>query len=134
MTTVLHLSDPHFGTELAPVCDALVALCQAQQPSLIVLSGDITQRARSAQFQAARAFMARLGAPWLALPGNHDIPLLNLWARLRHPYAGYQRAFGDTLEPVHHDGNVLAIGVNTTRARRHKHGEVSREQIGRAHV
>lgn len=131
MTTVLHLSDPHFGTELPPVCEALHALCKAQRPDLIVLSGDITQRARPGQFQAARAFMDRLGAPLLALPGNHDIPLWDLWSRLHHPYARYQRAFGDTLEPVHQGRDVLAIGVNTTRAWRHKHGEVSGDQVER---
>ena len=85
MSVLLQISDPHFGTEQAPVVAALEALAAQQQPDLLVLSGDITQRARPAQFRAARALMERLGAPLLAIPGNHDIHLFNLWARLRHP-------------------------------------------------
>lgn len=131
MTVLLQVSDTHFGTEQAPVVEALVALAREQQPSLVVLSGDITQRARPAQFQAARAFVDRLGVPVMAIPGNHDIPLLNLWARLRQPYGHYSDAFGQVLEPVHRSPDLLVLCVNTTRAWRHKHGEVSQPQIDR---
>lgn len=131
MSVLLQISDLHFGTEQPPVIEALVALARQQRPDLIVLSGDITQRARTAQFQAARAFVDRLGAPVLAIPGNHDIPLFNLWARLHHPYAQHVAAFGADLEPVHATPDLLVVCVNTTRAWRHKHGEVSRQQIER---
>ena len=97
----MQLSDMHFGTEQPAVVEALVALALQQRPDLLVLSGDITQRARPAEFQAARAFMNRLGAPMLAIPGNHDIPLFNVWARLQRPYAGHMAAFGSELEPVY---------------------------------
>lgn len=131
MSVLLQISDLHFGTEQPPVMEALVALARQQRPELVVLSGDITQRARTAQFQAARAFVDRLGAPVLAIPGNHDIPLFNLWARLHHPYAQHAAAFGAELEPVHATPDLLVVGLNTTRAWRHKHGEVSRQQIDR---
>ena len=101
MSVVLQISDPHFGTEQPPVVEALVALARQQRPDLLVLTGDITQRARPAQFQAARAFMDRLGAPVLAVPGNHDIPLFDLWTRLCRPYGRHIAVFGDNLEPVH---------------------------------
>lgn len=129
MSVLLQISDLHFGTEQAPVVEALVALARQQRPDLVVLSGDITQRARTAQFQAARAFVDRLDAPVLAIPGNHDIPLFNLWTRLHHPYAQHAAAFGADLEPVHDAPNLLVVCVNTTRAWRHKHGEVSGRQI-----
>lgn len=131
MSVLLQVSDTHFGTEQAPVVEALAALAHAQRPGLIVLSGDITQRARPAQFQAARAFVDRLGAPVLAIPGNHDIPLFDLWARWRRPYARHAAAFGAELEPVHRSAELLVAGINTTRPRRHKHGEVSAQQIER---
>ncbi|WP_295955661.1 metallophosphoesterase family protein [Rhodoferax sp.] len=131
MTVLLQISDPHFGTEQAPVVEALAALARQQQPDLLVLSGDITQRARPAQFRAARAFMDRLGGPLLAIPGNHDIPLLNLWARWQHPYARHCAAFGADLEPVFRSADLLAIGVKTTRAYRHENGELSPAQIDR---
>ena len=131
MSVVLHISDTHFGTEQPQVVKALVALAAQQRLDLVVLSGDITQRARPDQFHAAKAFVSRLGAPVLAIPGNHDIALFDLWARLMSPYAHYAAAFGVDLEPVHSSLDLLVIGVNTTRAWRHKHGEVSTSQIDR---
>lgn len=131
VSRVLHLSDTHFGTEVAPVVDAVLELARSLVPDVVVLSGDITQRARRGQFAAARAFLSRLGLPTLAIPGNHDIPLFNVAARILNPYGGYRRAIGMALEPVFSNDRVLAIGVNTTRPSRHKNGEVSREQIDR---
>jgi 3',5'-cyclic AMP phosphodiesterase CpdA len=131
MSTLLQVSDPHFGTEQPPVVEALVAFALQQRPDVVVLSGDITQRARPAQFRAASAFMKRLAAPMLAIPGNHDIPLFNVWARWRHPYAAHTAVFGPTLEPVHSSPDMLVVCVNTTRAWRHKDGEVSAQQIER---
>jgi 3',5'-cyclic AMP phosphodiesterase CpdA len=131
MSVLLHISDTHFGTEQPPVVEALVALAAQQRPDLVVLSGDITQRARRRQFRAAKAFADRLGAPVLAVPGNHDIALFDLWSRLARPYARYAKAFGANLEPVHASPDLLVIGVNTTRTWRHKNGEVSTVQINR---
>jgi len=135
MSVLLQISDPHFGTEQPQVVEALVALVRLQKPALVVLSGDITQRARPAQFQAARAFMDRLGAPFLAIPGNHDLPLFDLWTRLRSPYAHHIAAFGSALEPFYSSADLVVIGVNTTRAWRHTHGAVSAQQVDRvAHL
>ncbi|MDB5750714.1 MAG: repair exonuclease [Ramlibacter sp.] len=132
MTVLLHISDTHFGTEQAPVVAALQALVRDQKPDGLILSGDITQRARSAQFAAARAFVDSLGiAQVLTLPGNHDIPLYNIAARLFQPYAGYTAAFGPDLEPELDFGDVLVLGVNTTRPHRHKDGAVSARQVNR---
>jgi 3',5'-cyclic AMP phosphodiesterase CpdA len=131
MSVLLQISDPHFGTEQAPVVEALATLARQQRPDVLVLSGDITQRARPAQFRAARAFADRLGAPVLAVPGNHDIPLLDWWARLRHPYARYIAAFGTDLEPVHRSPELMVVCVNTTRAWRHQNGEISGRQVDR---
>jgi 3',5'-cyclic AMP phosphodiesterase CpdA len=130
MSVVLQVSDTHFGTERAEVVEALVAFAAELRPDLVVLSGDITQRARRAQFDAARRLVERLAAPALvAIPGNHDIPLFNLAARALSPYGGYARAFGTDLEPSYEADDLLVLGVNTTRAWRHKHGEVSAAQI-----
>jgi len=132
MTLLLQISDPHFGTEQPPVVAALLRLANTLQPDLVVMSGDITQRARRAQFSAARAFIEPFGAtPFVVVPGNHDIPLYNLFARVAHPYANYRRVFGDDLEPVFESADLLVIGVNTTRAYRHKDGEVSAQQVER---
>lgn len=132
MTLLLQISDPHFGTERPPVVDALVRLVHEQAPNLVVLSGDITQRARRRQFHAARVFMDRLGVTaTLVIPGNHDIPLFDLATRLLNPYANHSRAFGADLEPMFESDLLLVITVNTTRYYRHTDGEVSAEQIER---
>lgn len=132
MSLLLHISDTHFGTEQPAVVDALRRMAHELRPDVVVLSGDITQRARSAQFAAARAFCDSLDVPQLlALPGNHDIPLYNLFARMFNPYGRYRAAFGNELEPEIERNDLLLIGVNTTRADRHKDGEVSRRQIKR---
>ncbi len=131
---VLQISDPHFGTEVAPVVAALTELVRHHAPSLVVISGDITQRARASQFEAARQFVSQLVAERarvVAIPGNHDIPLFNLFARLFSPYANYTRAFGEQLEPEFESERLLVLCVKTTRRLRHKDGEVSQEQIER---
>ncbi len=132
MSVVLHISDPHFGTERPPVVKALECLAHAQAPDLVILSGDITQRARRAQFRAAVAFMDRLAIhARLVIPGNHDIPLFDLVTRLFRPYSRYTEAFSADLEPVQESPALLAIGVRTTRRYRHIEGEVSDAQIER---
>ena len=132
MTVLLQISDPHFGTERPQVVAALERFVHALQPAVLLLSGDITQRATAAQFAAARAFVDRLAVPAvLAIPGNHDIPLFNVPARLFSPYAHYARAFGAALEPQHENDEVLVLTVNTTRWYRHADGAVSAAQIER---
>jgi predicted MPP superfamily phosphohydrolase len=134
MSVLLQISDTHFGTEQPQVVEALVTLARLQKPDLVVLSGDITQRAKPAQFQAAQAFMHRLDAPFVAIPGNHDLPLFDVWTRLRRPYTRHIAAFGRELEPVFSSADLMVICVNTTRPWRHKHGEVSTQQIDRVEL
>lgn len=131
MSVLLHISDPHFGTERPAVLAALLRLAEHCAPRLIVLSGDITQRARRSQFAAAHRFVEQLPAPVLAIPGNHDIPLFDLWHRWRAPYAHYCEAFGPGLEPEWESAEWLVLGLNTTRWWRHKNGEVSTSQMTR---
>ncbi len=131
VSVLLQISDTHFGTERPAVADALVRFTAQLAPALVVLSGDITQRATVAQFAAARAFCDRLSAPVLAIPGNHDIPLFNPFARFLWPYARHLKAFGPELEPAHATPDWLVLCVKTTRRRRHQDGQVSRQQIER---
>ena len=132
MTIILQISDPHFGTEQPPVVEALSALARELEPDLLIVSGDVTQRARAAQFAAAAAFVRRLAAPHtLAIPGNHDIPLYDLIARFADPYGGYRRAFGENLEPTYTAPDCLVLAVKTTRRYRHVDGEISAAQRAR---
>ena len=132
MTKLLHISDTHFGTEQPNVMAALLALSRQEKPDVLVVSGDITQRATHDQFSRAKAFCDSLGiAQTVSLPGNHDIPLFKLFARVLQPYAAYQRAFGQALEREFVTPWLCLATVNTTRWWRHKNGEVSKAQIER---
>lgn len=131
MSVLLQISDAHFGTEVPEVVDGLRRLTDAQRPDVVVWTGDLTQRARREQFEAARRFADSLPARSVAMPGNHDIPLFNLPRRLLDPYDGYRDAFGDDLEPVVETPDLLLLMVKTTRRWRHKQGELSREQVER---
>lgn len=133
MTHILHISDTHFGTEQNAVVEALLRHVREQPADLLVLSGDITQRAKPSQFGAAKRFVESvqaLGIPGrLVIPGNHDLPLYNLATRFLCPYRNYSRAFGQELEPVFENDEVLMIGLNTTHPRRRKDGEVTPAQV-----
>lgn len=132
MKRLLQISDLHFGTEKPEVMAALTALAHAKKPDVLVVSGDITQRATVAQFSRAKAFCDQLNIPaMVSLPGNHDLPLFNLFVRLARPYARYQQAFGQHLEPAVTTPELCLVTVNTTRWWRHKNGEVSKAQIQR---
>lgn len=130
MSLLLQLSDPHFGTERPRVAEALRAFAEAVAPDLIVVSGDVTQRARPAEFAAAADFLARLPAcPRLVVPGNHDLPLFDLWSRLWAPHGGFRRCFGHERMPVLALPGLLAVGVDSTRRWRHKQGALASVQI-----
>lgn len=126
---IAHISDTHFGTELPDVGQALVEALRALAPDCIAVSGDITQRARQKQFDAARAFFDRLPAvPKLLVPGNHDLPLFNPVLRLFAPYRGYRRAFGPT-EQHSLVGGLALIGLDTTRRLRHTRGALGESRL-----
>lgn len=130
MRTIAHLSDPHFGTVDETVREALLRDLHTRPVDLVVLTGDITQRARSWQFRAARAFLDALPqVPKLAIPGNHDIPLFDLLTRFTRPYRLHQRYIADNLEPAYQDAEIAVLCVNATRATRHKNGVLSSTQI-----
>lgn len=130
MSVILQISDLHFGTERPPVVEALLALAEALGPDLVVVSGDVTQRARPAEFAAAAAFVARLpDCPRLLVPGNHDLPLFDPLSRLLCPYRGFRRCFGDGAVAAGRLPDLLVVGVDSTRRWRHRHGEISPAQV-----
>lgn len=125
MTIIVHISDTHFGTEVLPVLDALKQSMEALQPDIVILSGDITQRARTLQFKAAADFMASLPAKTkLVVPGNHDIPLFNIFARFLTPYGHYQKAFG-AREYSWHGEDIGIVCYDATSRFRHTRGQLT---------
>jgi 3',5'-cyclic AMP phosphodiesterase CpdA len=137
MRTIAHISDLHFGRVDPPVAEGLVVDLQRDKPSLVIASGDFTQRARRGQYQDAAAFMRRLPSPQLVVPGNHDIPLWDLLflRRIFSPLGRYRQFISTDLRPVYRDDELLVIGVNTARRISMtvdgfwKDGRISEEQL-----
>ncbi len=115
MTKIAHLTDLHFGSEDPVIVNALIAELNAEPPDLVAISGDLTLGARRSEFRAARAFMDRLTAPTLAVPGNHDITPYNLPERFINPYIRWRAEIDREMEPFWSDGTVAVIGLNTAR-------------------
>lgn len=125
---LLHLSDLHFGTERQDCIQAIHAFCKLHRPEAIIVSGDLTQRARFMQFYACRQFLDSLSLPYLVVPGNHDIPLYHVWNRFFSPFVRYQAFFG-RLETTLETENFYVVGMNSIRRRYHTRGHISLEQI-----
>jgi 3',5'-cyclic AMP phosphodiesterase CpdA len=132
MRTLVHLSDLHFGQTDSTLLDPLVDLVKDLAPDLIAVSGDLTQRARTWQFKAARAFLDRLPMPQIIVPGNHDVPLYDVLTRFTRPLARYRRYITDDLEPWFSDQEIAVLGINTARSLTFKHGRINAAQIDRA--
>src|SRR5688572_15944519 len=131
MPTIAHISDLHFGRDQPDVTKGLLEDLHALQPNLVVASGDFTQRARRAQFAAARDFMAKLPFPQLSVPGNHDIPLYDVIRRIFWPLHRYKKYICKDLAPVYQDESFVVMGVNTTRPSKWKDGRISLEEMNR---
>jgi 3',5'-cyclic AMP phosphodiesterase CpdA len=127
--TIVHLSDLHTG-RLDPAVEApLVSAINTVRADLIVLSGDLTQRATAAQFREARAIIDALTAPTLIIPGNHDVPLWNVAARFLTPLARYRRYITEDLSPVFADEEIVVVGVNTARSLTWGEGRINESQV-----
>jgi len=129
MRTLVHLSDIHFGSVDWAIIEPLVALVAELKPDVVTVSGDLTQRARSHQFQEARAFLDRLPKPQIVVPGNHDIPLHNVFTRFFQPLDKYRRFITNDLQPFYADEEIAVLGVNTARSLTFKGGRVNEEQV-----
>ncbi len=129
MRTIVHISDIHFGKVDYAVVGRLKEKIGEISPHLLVVSGDLTQRARSEQFIEARAFLDALPKPQIVVPGNHDIPLHNVFARFAAPLDKYKRYITDNLEPFFADAEIAVIGINTARSLTIKDGRVNAKQV-----
>ena len=133
MRTIAHISDLHFGTVDSDIAEALVQDVAARKPSLVVVSGDFTQRARSEQYREAARFLKRLPQPQLVVPGNHDVPLWDVLRRVFRPMERYRRFISDDLMPIFRDDEMLVVGVNTARSFTQKSGWISDRQLQEIH-
>jgi 3',5'-cyclic AMP phosphodiesterase CpdA len=129
MRTIAHISDLHFGTESEELVEGLASDLHRQAPDLVVVSGDLTQRARRNQFQAAANFLRRFSFPMLIVPGNHDIPLYDLLRRFFWPLVRYRKSICGELNPWFVDHEIAVLGLNTARSATWKSGRISWGQM-----
>jgi len=130
---ILHVSDLHFGHHDPALAEGFAEDINAQHPDLIVASGDFTQIGTKEEFEQAREFLDKLTAPVFAVPGNHDVPAVNIFRRFFDPYGLYRRYITPELEPFLEMGGVALAGMRTSRRARLEwnwgHGTISRSQL-----
>ncbi len=129
MRKIVHLSDIHFGTVDYAVLERAVEKVNEIAPDVVVVSGDLTQRAKSSEFIEARAFLDRLPQPQIVIPGNHDVPLYNVFDRFVRKLDKFQKYITDDLTPTHIDEELAIIGINTARSMTIKGGRINDEQV-----
>lgn len=120
MLKLLHISDLHFGPPYMPeVGEALLKLAPDLGVEGIVVSGDLTQRAKAIQFQQARDFIDKLpDVPKVVIPGNHDVPLYRLKERLTDPLGLYRKHIATELDSKLEIEGVTLVGLDSTSPRR----------------
>ncbi len=81
---------------------------------MVIMTGDLTQRARKKEFLLARDFLETLEVPVFIIPGNHDIPLFHLAERLIRPYYRFNKYLSPWSPAFYEDEKVLVCGLRTT--------------------
>jgi 3',5'-cyclic AMP phosphodiesterase CpdA len=136
MRRIAHISDLHFGRTDPTVVEGLLSELNGNRPDLVVISGDFTMRARHSEWEEARAFLARISSPWVAVPGNHDITAYYRIERFINPFRLYKRYISPDPEPIWKDDEIAVVCLNTARNWSFdtdwSEGRISRGQITRA--
>jgi len=117
---ILHGSDLQIGRPYRPrAAEAFVALARTLEPELVVVAGDLTQRAKTGEYRIARAFLDGLSPlPVVVTPGNHDVPLYRAWERLFAPYRNWRRHISPELDSVTRIPGATVVALNASAPRR----------------
>jgi len=116
MTTIAHISDVHFGREDPVIVRGLLQAVADAAPDIVVVSGDLTQRARKKQFRAAKMFLQALPeVPQIVIPGNHDVSLTSVMDRALKPFKRFKKYITPDLSPYYEDDEIAISGINTVR-------------------
>jgi 3',5'-cyclic AMP phosphodiesterase CpdA len=126
--TIAHISDLHFGRHDETIAERLLADLSEVRPDLVVVTGDLTQRARHRQFAVARAFLEKLPRPVIVIPGNHDIPLYDVIERFVGRLARYRGYICAELQPFFADDEIALLCLNTARSAAFSNGRISYRQ------
>lgn len=134
MTRLFHVSDLHFGCADESALAWFAAAVAAERPDAVTVTGDLTMRARPAEFEAAARWLESLDVPLTIEPGNHDLPW-NPITRLLRPYRRFRRLERLLERPIDLPGLWLVPLKTTVRAQLRRNwswGVVSRGSLARA--
>lgn len=112
-TLLFHLSDIHFGLEHNRSLDWVAGEITARKPAAVIITGDLTMRARTREFTAARNWILDLDAPVTVEVGNHDLPYFNLVERFFDPYRRF-RGMESVVEKELELPGIAIIPLKTT--------------------
>lgn len=127
---MLHVSDLHFGKPFLPdVAEAALAHARKLDPDVVVVSGDLTQRAKAREFEQAREYLDAFDAPIVVTPGNHDVPLYRIWERFFAPYRNYRRYIADELNTVTRVAGMTVVALNSSRRLTLSNGRIRKSQL-----
>lgn len=115
MIRIFHVSDVHFGAEDTQAIAWFAQRVANEKPDAIIVTGDLTFRARAHEFDAAREWLISLNRPIVLSPGNHDLPYFNPFKRFGTPYKRFAQvaALAETELDL---PNVAVIPFDTTAA------------------
>jgi len=128
MKKIIHISDLHFGTENSEVVNHLIGDINDINPNVVVVSGDLTQRAKTKEFIKVKSFLKNLECHTVVIPGNHDIPLYNIWDRIVNPFKKFNKYFYEA-DRYYSDDKLEIMGLNSVRNLRWKSGKLSTVQL-----
>ncbi len=125
-TRIAHLSDLHFGKIAHPgIVNAMVQEVNTRDLALVAISGDLTQRAREMEYQAASAMLEAIEPPSIVVPGNHDVyPWWRPLHRIFKPLGRYRRHISDNVYPSFQLPGLAVLGVNSAHGRTVKGGRI----------
>lgn len=113
-TRIFHMSDPHFGAENHHALGHFAEAVRCEGADVVLCTGDLTQRATHAQFDAAAQYFAQFKVPIVMCAGNHDMPYYNMWERLSDPYRRYRELEARVVTNVFSSEDVVLVPLVST--------------------
>ncbi|WP_035918585.1 metallophosphoesterase family protein [Legionella fairfieldensis] len=128
---IIHISDLHFGLHNPAIIEPFLEDISLLKPDIIIISGDLTQRAKPEQYKQLLKFLQCLPALLLIVPGNHDIPLYNPFSRFLCPFKRYTDSISPLLDAGFTNKEVNILGVNSATPYQIKDGVLNRRALRR---
>ncbi|MEI7888765.1 MAG: metallophosphoesterase [Actinomycetes bacterium] len=125
MLKAIHITDLHSGRHDRLAAEELLLDIAAADADIVLIGGDFTQRSRRSEWQLAAGWLDRIETPWIATPGNHDIPLFDVGRRIVSPFGRYSEAISADLEPMVEMDGVLFVAARSAAPGRRAEGAVS---------